>query len=632
MMEQASDGIHTYDFEGNFIDVNSKLCEMLGYTREEMLRLNVRDLLPAEDVLAAPIRFKELRAGETLMAERSLRRKDGVLLQAEISGKMLEDDTLQAIIRDITERKRAEEALLESNEFNKQIIRSAREGIIVYDSECRYVVWNPFMEELTGLRAEEVIGKLPLDLFPFLRENGVEDLLRRALAGETVSTPDMPYSLPGTGKSGWLSSKYGPLYDAKGMIIGGLGVVHDITERKRAEEALRDSEQKLSLHARQTPLAFIEWNLEYEVTEWNLAAERIFGYTRQEALGKRATELIVFEEVREYVKQLWQEMLTRNESTRGINENVTKDGRIIYCDWHNTPLKGDGGEIVGFASLAQDITERKHSEEALRESEERFRQLAENISEVFWLSDRSTMGVIYVSSGYEKVWGRAPESLYNVPDSWLEAVHDEDRERVRVAVATKQTCGTYDEEYRIVRPDGSTRWIHDRAFPIADDAGEIHRIAGIAEDVTERKHSENALRTSEEQFFKAFNANPVPMSIINIEGGQYLYVNDSFQKCCGYLREELIGRSSLELNIYKTRKTDPALRKLEVEGRIEKEEMDFRMKSGKCGQESSRSRSSKFAAKSASLHSRPTSPRPRRPSGGSPRSTRSRACWPSQSR
>jgi PAS domain S-box-containing protein len=111
LLEQASDGIHTYDLRGNFIETNSKLCEMLGYTREELLRLNVRDIIPPEDLERAPIRFDELQAGRTLLTERLLRRKDGTLLPVEISGRMVQGGMLQSIIRGISERKRAEHEL-----------------------------------------------------------------------------------------------------------------------------------------------------------------------------------------------------------------------------------------------------------------------------------------------------------------------------------------------------------------------------------------------------------------------------------------------------------------------------------------------------------------------------------------
>ena len=114
LLEQASDGIHTYDLYGDIIETNSKLCEMLGYTREELLRLNVGDLIPPEDLAAAPVRFDELQSGRTLLTERLLRRKDGTLLPVEISGRMIREGVLQSIVRDISERKRAEDVLHEA--------------------------------------------------------------------------------------------------------------------------------------------------------------------------------------------------------------------------------------------------------------------------------------------------------------------------------------------------------------------------------------------------------------------------------------------------------------------------------------------------------------------------------------
>ena len=136
------------------------------------------------------------------------------------------------------------------------------------------------------------------------------------------------------------------------------------------------------------------------------------------------------------------------------------------------------------------MTEHQRAEERLGASEERFRQLAEAINEVFWLTDIESGQVIYVNPAYEVVWGRTRASWYESSRSRIEAVHPEDRARVRHATAYKESRTGYDEEYRIVRPDGAIRWVHDRAFPIFDKAGEVYRLAGIAEDVTERKRLE----------------------------------------------------------------------------------------------------------------------------------------------
>ena len=145
----------------------------------------------------------------------------------------------------------------------------------------------------------------------------------------------------------------------------------------------------------------------------------------------------------------------------------------------------------------RDQTERKKAEKQLRSSEERFRQLTDNLRQVFWMVDVASRELIYVSPAYEEIWGRTCKSLHANNLDWLEAVHPEDRARIFAAVQTKQTEGTYDEVYRIIRPDGSIRWIQDRAIPIRDEAGKVFRLAGLAEDVTKRKEGWDALYESE---------------------------------------------------------------------------------------------------------------------------------------
>jgi two-component system cell cycle sensor histidine kinase/response regulator CckA len=137
--------------------------------------------------------------------------------------------------------------------------------------------------------------------------------------------------------------------------------------------------------------------------------------------------------------------------------------------------------------------ERKKREE----SDLRFRQLAENIHEVFWMTDVDKAEMLYISPGYERVWGRTTESLLKNPTAWLEAIHPEDQARVIAAATTKQVQGNYDEIYRIVRPDGTVRWIRDKAYPIQDEDGRVFRVAGTAEDITGQRNMESQLRQAQ---------------------------------------------------------------------------------------------------------------------------------------
>lgn len=144
-------------------------------------------------------------------------------------------------------------------------------------------------------------------------------------------------------------------------------------------------------------------------------------------------------------------------------------------------------------ALEREVGDRVQTEEQLRKTMQQLRQLAENISDAFWMRDAEDTRMVYVSPAYEKIWGRSCKELYQSPEAWLEAIHPEDRETVAQAMLTKQVTGEYNQEYRIIRPDGALRWIRDRAFPIRDGSGKIIRIVGIAEDVTDHRRLEREI-------------------------------------------------------------------------------------------------------------------------------------------
>ncbi|MBW4543884.1 MAG: PAS domain S-box protein [Symplocastrum torsivum CPER-KK1] len=203
-----------------------------------------------------------------------------------------------------------------------------------------------------------------------------------------------------------------------------------------------------------------------------------------------------------------------------------------------------------YAVISRSVRALQQSEASLRASEEQFRQLTENIREVFWLKPLKIDQVIYLSPAYEEVWGRSCESVYEGAMSWTEAIHQEDRDRV-ITAFEKQILGEgdFNQEYRIVRPDGEVRWIRDRAFPIYNRSGQVYRLAGIAEDITERQQTLSALqRLNEElqqsqQNLQAIIDNTTAVIYLKDSKGRFMLINRQFESLFHVTREQVIGKT-----------------------------------------------------------------------------------------
>lgn len=184
----------------------------------------------------------------------------------------------------------------------------------------------------------------------------------------------------------------------------------------------------------------------------------------------------------------------------------------------------------------------------LTDREERFRQIAENVREVFFVISAKTDEILYISPTYEKVWGRSCQSLYEDPQSWLFAIHPEDSFRAIATIETQfRTGDDFEEEYRIIRPDSSICWVRVRAFPVRDVMGKVNRFVGIAEDITKRREAEEALRKSEEQFRLTFEMAPIGMAISTLEG-KFQKVNQALCDALGYSPAELLELSFVEIS------------------------------------------------------------------------------------
>lgn len=257
----------------------------------------------------------------------------------------------------------------------------------------------------------------------------------------------------------------------------------EIAERRKVEDALRKSDQYNRMLFEESSIGLALTKMNGDLVDINSTYASILGRTVDETL------LLSYWDVTP--EKYAQQEQVQLESLKTIQCYGPYEKEYIHKDGHRIPVRLSGrlieqnGESLIWSSI-EDITDEVAANRARYESEQHFRQLVEQIREVFWLTDINKNTMVYISPAYETVWGRSCQSLYENPKSFIDAIHKEDRNRVMQAMKT-QGEAPYDEDYRILQPDGSIRWIRDQSFPIKNQEGEIYRVAGIAEDITEEK-------------------------------------------------------------------------------------------------------------------------------------------------
>jgi PAS domain S-box-containing protein len=170
--------------------------------------------------------------------------------------------------------------------FSKRLLDASVDGIIAFDRDCRYTAWNRTMERISGKKSADVLGRNAFEVFPFLKDTAEDKCFYEALAGKSSVSENRPYTIPETGREGFFRGYYSPLYDEQSLIAGGIAIIRDITERKRAEAAAEEAHQRLTFHVENSPLAVIEWDSDFRVSRWSESAERLFGWTPEEVIGK----------------------------------------------------------------------------------------------------------------------------------------------------------------------------------------------------------------------------------------------------------------------------------------------------------------------------------------------------------
>lgn len=279
---------------------------------------------------------------------------------------------------------------------------------------------------------------------------------------------------------------------------------------------------------------------------WNSALEKVTGLNPTRLIHQSVLILFPPEEqpmIRQHIQKAFQD--GQNEIDTLL---LTRAGPIPYRI-KGMVMKNEDGRVVGQVCLGNSLTENTLNIEALRDSEERFRHLVENLNEVFWLMDIESQAVIYVSPSYEKVWGKSCESLYENSQSWLSVIHPQEGDRIQ-ATLPAQRHSPWEQEYRILHPSGVIRWIRTRCFPVRHPAGDrVYRLASISEDITERKQTEVALERSISLLQATLDSTADGILVLNPEG-DILNFNQQYVQMWRIPPDILSSRNSQLVNAF----------------------------------------------------------------------------------
>ncbi|HEY9602708.1 MAG TPA: PAS domain S-box protein, partial [Allocoleopsis sp.] len=444
--------------------------------------------------------------------------------------------TVLAISRDITELKLAQAQLQETNNLLEAVIQSAPGAIDLLAPDGTVLLWNHRAQEIFGWSAAEVLGKL-LPTVSNARLPELQEFLQATFAGQTFSEVETRRQR----KDGcWVDVRLStaPVKDAQGRVIGGLGITQDITEQQTMRREREQAEQHIRFQARlldAVEQAVIATDLQGNITYWNRFAEVLYGWKADEVLGRLILDVTPSSTTQAEAAEIFSH-LQAGESWSGEFLVQRRDGTTFPIMIVDSPIYDERGVLSGIVGISMDMTKLKQAEAALRESEELFRQLAENIRDIF-LVYSADLQLIYISPAYEEIWGEPRDALYANSDSWLDRVHPDDRDSI-ISILSHVNQQNLTYEYRIIRPDGQERWIRVRTFLVNDESGNLHRIVGLGEDFTERKQLELALQQSEQRFRSAFETAAVGMCLVSLDG-RCLEANHSMCQLLGYSEQEL---------------------------------------------------------------------------------------------
>jgi PAS domain S-box-containing protein len=565
--------------EVNFL--NREYREFSGLTSEAGLGHKWRSLLHPDDAPEYLAKFDSAIMEHTsYRAEGRVRRADGEWRivgsygepRFSPQGEYLGHIGLRA---DITERKQAEQDRQFQHSVISAIYEGARDGILVENRDKIIVSHNKMFLDVWGISLPDNSDNLPDSIVGTPLQPLLSAVLQRVKDPENYlkqiqrldDNPDL--SDPGEVelKDGRTLERHSTsLWSENGQYLGRARLFRDITERKRAEQALRESEARFRVMADGCPIGIWVTDAQGVTRFINRTFRSFCGGTAEEAEQVVWLFRIHPDDGPAFI-EAFERALKEHMPFKAEHRFRRADGEWRWVESYAEPHFSASGEFQGLVGTSKDITDRKEAELALQSSEDKFRELAENIDEVFWLKTPESDDFLYISPAYEQVWGRSCASVYQNPASRLKAIHPDDLESSRLAFARQMRGETVETDYRIHTPDGQEKWIRSRAFPIRNQEGQLVRVAGIAEDITDRKHHEEELShaqaeaeaanrrlsaqhsvlDAERKMLRAFIENVPDFMYVKDTASRFVIANSAVARWAGVEKpEDLIGRTDFD--------------------------------------------------------------------------------------
>ncbi|MDP8239797.1 MAG: PAS domain S-box protein [Candidatus Hatepunaea meridiana] len=536
--------IQGYDLKGTVLYWNKASEEVYGYTAEEALGQNLGDLIIPDDIM--PLFEKALKTGKYIEksgefappGEVDLLHKGGHLVPVysihtavKLPGK---HPILFCIDVDLSDRKNKEEALRENEEKLRNIFEHSTNVYYSHTPDHIPTYLSPQIKDIIGYEVDEALIKwTELVSDNPINEKGFELTLKAIETGK----PQPSYELELFHKNGrkiWVEVRESPVV-VDGKTVSIVGALNDITKRKQAEETLKENEDRYRQIYQFSPDSIIIHDMDMNILDANNKTVEKFGYSKKELLEMKVFELHPEIELKHSAQVLADVM--KKDMLSIETKFVRKDSSVFLAE--TTPCKYTLGNKQIIHVVIRDITERKQAEEALRDSEEKYRSLIENIEDIVYYTD--TAGKIVHISPQVSLYGYISEEIMT-KGSFIEIIFPEDVERVIAEFEHKMTTGEEIPcEFRVLDSWGKVHWVEDRSRIVRDASGSIIGNSGVLREITDRKLADEALRMSEERFDQVAKTSREIIWEVD-HNGLYTHVSAVVEEVLGYKADEIVGK------------------------------------------------------------------------------------------